>query len=88
MQKKLWIGIAGFGLIVIGITVIKCVILLNLHPLSYYYTLDGMKTASILGMIEVAILIRPTMWFVKRSEEIMKQVRNEVISQVIEEEKS
>lgn len=60
-MKKFWIlWIVYFGLL-IGIAVANNVVLLNLHPLSYYYTAPGWWKSAAISAAE-AMIIWPLSW--------------------------
>lgn len=56
-EKRFWIGTGIWGAVVIAVSIINNVVLLSMHPLAYYYTLDGIKLSAALGSIEVPVLI-------------------------------
>ena len=56
-MKKLSIATLIYVVFLIVVSVVNNVVLLNLHPYSYYYTIDGLKLALIVAGIETAIIV-------------------------------
>lgn len=55
-MKKFWTGIVVFAFGAIALTVFNNVYLLWNHPLSYYYTVEGMLASTKLVGVEAAIV--------------------------------
>lgn len=57
-MKKFWIGVVVFAFGAIALAVFNNVYLLWNHPLSYYYTIEGMLASTKLVGVE-AVIITP-----------------------------
>lgn len=58
---KIWILSYATYLVPVALAIINNVVLLNLHPLEYYYTPTGMLLTAVVMLIE-SPLILPVMW--------------------------
>lgn len=76
---KLWIGL----LAMVGIAVANNVVLLKLHPLSYYYTPAGMLITAIVSAVESAILWPTTSWYINKF--LVKSLHEEMTDSIISE---
>ena len=56
-EAKFWIGTGTWAIIMIVMGIMNNVVLLSLHPLEYYYTLEGMKLTMALAAIEIPVTL-------------------------------
>ena len=65
-MKKFWFRLAIMLVGFCGITVANNVVLLNLHPLAYYYTPSGLMLNAIVMTVEAAILWPVSGWYCRK----------------------
>lgn len=73
-MKKLVGELAFAGTISGLIAVLNWTVLLSIHDFAYYYTVDGLKLASIVAMSEALILWRPAQRFFDRIINMWEEV--------------